>query len=209
MTKRVAIYTRVSTDGQTVENQLRELQAVADRLGWTVVAIYRDEGISGTKGRDQRPGFDQMLKGVTRKEFDIIAAWSVDRLGRSLQHLIAFLNEINARCVDLYLHTQGLDTSTPAGRALFGMLSVFSEFERAILVDRVKAGVNRAKAQGKHCGRPPLAPTKVEAIRALLGIGMSLSQIAERVGVGVGTVHRVKQAATVNAKSTSCDQHIA
>src|SRR3954471_24485497 len=164
MSKRIAIYTRVSTDGQTVENQLRELQAVADRLRWAVVATFCDQGISGAKGRDQRPGFDQMLRGVARKEFDIIAAWSVDRLGRSLQHLVTFLTEINARCVDLYLHTQGLDTSTPAGRALFGMLSVFSEFERAILVDRVKAGLNRAKSQGRHCGRPPLAPTKVEAV---------------------------------------------
>jgi DNA invertase Pin-like site-specific DNA recombinase len=193
MIKRAALYIRVSTDGQTVENQRRELQAVADRLGWIVVATFSDQGISGAKGRDQRPGFDQMLRGVARKEFDIIAAWSVDRLGRSLQHLVTFLAEINARGVDLYLHTQGLDTSTPAGRALFGMLSVFSEFERAILVDRVKAGVNRAKAQGKHCGRPPLASTKAEAIRALLGTGTSLSRIAKKVGVGVGTVHRVKQ----------------
>jgi DNA invertase Pin-like site-specific DNA recombinase len=209
MIKRAALYIRVSTDGQTVENQRQELQAVADRLGWTVVSTFSDQGISGAKGRDQRPGFDQMLKGVARKEFDIIAAWSVDRLGRSLQHLVTFLAEINARCVDLYLHTQGLDTSTPAGRALFGMLSVFSEFERAILVDRVKAGVNRAKAQGKHCGRPPLAPTKAEAIHKLLGTGMSLAQIAKKVGVGVGTVHRVKQAATVNAKSTPGEQHAA
>ena len=209
MTKRVALYTRVSTDGQTVENQLRELQAVADRLGWTVVATFSDQGVSGAKGRDQRPGFDQMLKGVARKEFDIIATWSVDRLGRSLQHLVTFLAEINARCVDLYLHTQGLDTSTPAGRALFGMLSVFSEFERAILVDRVKAGVNRAKAQGKHCGRPPLASTKAEAIRKLLGTGMSLAQIAKKVGVGVGTVHRVKQTVTANGNPDSADQQAA
>jgi DNA invertase Pin-like site-specific DNA recombinase len=209
MSKRVAIYTRVSTDGQTVENQRQELQAVADRLGWTVVATFSDQGISGAKGRDQRPGFDQMLRGVARKEFDIIAAWSVDRLGRSLQHLVTFLAEINARCVDLYLHTQGLDTSTPAGRALFGMLSVFSEFERAILVDRVKAGVNRAKAQGKHCGRPPLAPSKAETIRTLLGTGMSLSQIAKKVGVGVGTVHRIKQAMTANGNVDPADQQAA
>jgi DNA invertase Pin-like site-specific DNA recombinase len=209
MSKRVAIYTRVSTDGQTVENQLRELQAVADRLGWTVVASFSDQGISGAKGRDQRPGFDQMLRGVARKEFDIIAAWSVDRLGRSLQHLVTFLAEINARCVDLYLHTQGLDTSTPAGRALFGMLSVFSEFERAILVDRVRAGVDRAKAQGKHCGRPPLAPSKAETIRTLLGTGMSLSQIAKKVGVGVGTVHRIKQTMTANGNADPADQQAA
>jgi DNA invertase Pin-like site-specific DNA recombinase len=209
MNKRAALYIRVSTDGQTVENQRQELQAVADRLGWTVVATFSDQGISGAKGRDQRPGFDQMLKGVARKEFDIIATWSVDRLGRSLQHLVTFLAEINARCVDLYLHTQGLDTSTPAGRALFGMLSVFSEFERAILVDRVKAGVNRAKAQGKHCGRPPLPSAKAEAIRKLLGTGMSLAQIAKKVGVGVATVHRVKQTVTVNDNADPADWHAA
>ena len=209
MSKRVAIYAQSLTDGQTVENQLRELQAVADRLGWTVVATFCDQGISGAKGRDQRPGSDLLLRGVARKEFDIIAAWSIDRLGRSLQHLVTFLNEINARCVDLYLHTQGLDTSTPAGRALFGMLSVFSEFERAILVDRVKTGLNRAKSQGRHCGRPPLAPTKVEAVRALLGTGMSLSQIAKKVGVGVGTVHRIKQTMTANGNADPADQQAA
>jgi DNA invertase Pin-like site-specific DNA recombinase len=209
MSKRVAIYTRVSTDGQTVENQLRELQAVADRLGWTVVATFSDQGISGAKVRDQRSGLDLLLRGVARKEFDMVAVWSVDRLGRSLQHLVSFLSEINARCVDLYLHTQGLDTSTPAGRALFGMLSVFSEFERAILVDRVKAGVNRAKAQGKHCGRPPLAPAKAEAIRKLLGTGMSLAQIAKKVGVGVATVHRVKKTVTANGNADPADQHAA
>lgn len=195
MTKRVAIYARVSTDGQTVENQLRDLRAVADRLGWTVVAVYNDEGVSGAKGRDQRPGFDRMLKGVARREFDLIAAWSVDRLGRSLQHLVGFLTEINARGIDLYLHTQGLDTSTPAGRALYGVLSVFSEFERAILIDRVKAGIGRARAQGKHCGRPPLDPAKAESIRRLLASGHSMAKVAKTVGVGVGTVHRIAQAA--------------
>lgn len=193
MTKRVAIYARVSTDGQTVENQLRDLRAVADRLGWTVVAVYNDEGVSGAKGRDQRPGFDRMLKGVARREFDLIAAWSVDRLGRSLQHLVGFLSEINARGIDLYLHTQGLDTSTPAGRALFGMLGVFAEFERAILIDRVKAGIGRAKSQGKHCGRPRLDPAKAETIRRLLVSGQSMAKVAKAVGVGVGTAHRIAQ----------------
>lgn len=205
MKRRACLYVRCSTDGQTVENQLRELQAVADRLGWTVVATFSDHGISGTKGRDQRPGFDQMLKGIARKEFDLVAAWSVDRLGRSLQHLVSFLAEINAKGVDLYLHTQGLDTSTPAGRALFGMLSVFSEFERSILVDRVKSGVNRAKAQGKHCGRPPLAAAKTDAIRELLGTGLSMAQIAKKLKVGVATVHRVKQATGASGVSVPGD----
>ena len=126
--KRVALYLRVSTEkNQTVENQRRVLLDVAERLGWDVVAEYADEGISGAKGREQRPGFDALLRGVARREFDLIAAWSVDRLGRSLQDLVAFLADIQSRGVDLYLHTQGVDTSTPSGRMLFQMLSVFAE----------------------------------------------------------------------------------
>jgi DNA invertase Pin-like site-specific DNA recombinase len=112
---RVAIYTRVSTGAQTTENQLRELRAVAERLGHQVVAEYADNGISGAKGRDQRPGLNSLLEGVTRRDFDKVMAWSVDRLGRSLPHLLAFMGELKAKGVDLYLHQQSLDTSTPAG----------------------------------------------------------------------------------------------
>ena len=128
-----------------MENQLQPLQEAAGRLGWTVVAIYRDEGISGTKGRDRRPGLDALLKGVARGEFDIAAAWSVCRLGRSLPDLIGLLGELRSRDIDLYLHQQALDTSTPSGRMLFGMLGVFSEFERAMIRDRVMAGSGSGK----------------------------------------------------------------
>jgi DNA invertase Pin-like site-specific DNA recombinase len=102
--KRVAFYVRVSTDGQTVENQLRELDDAATRHGWEIVQIFTDEGISGSKSRDKRPGFDALCKGMARKEFDIVASWSVDRLGRSLQDLVGFLSELNAKGLDLYLH---------------------------------------------------------------------------------------------------------
>ncbi|MDF2974379.1 MAG: putative resolvase [Microvirga sp.] len=167
--KRVALYGRISTDtrNQTVENQLRELQAVGVRLGWTIVVVYTDEGISGAKGRDKRPGFDALLKGVARREFDLIAAWSVCRLGRSLQDLIGFLAEIQARGVDLYLHQQALDTSTPSGRAMFQLLGVFAEFERAMIRSRVVAGLYRVRGR-KRLGRPPLAESKVEEIRKAL-----------------------------------------
>ncbi len=101
-----------------------------------MAATFTDEGISGTRGRDKRPGYDALLRGVARRDFQMIAAWSVDRLGRSLPHLIGFLSEIEAKGVDLYLHQQGLDTSTSAGRALFGMLSVFAEFERSMIRER-------------------------------------------------------------------------
>ena len=147
--------------GQTVENQLQPLQEAAGRLGWTVVAIYRDEGISGTKGRDKRPGLDALLKGVARREFDIVAAWSVCRLGRSLPDLIGLLGELRSRDIDLYLHQQALDTSTPSGRMLFGMLGVFSEFERAMIRDRVMAGLDRARSSGKRLGRPRTTPFQI------------------------------------------------
>jgi DNA invertase Pin-like site-specific DNA recombinase len=189
LTKRVAIYLRVSTDSQTVENQHLELKAVADRLGWIVVETLADQGISGSKGRDQRPAFDRLMQMVTRKEIDLIACWSVDRLGRSLQHLVSFLNEISDRGVDLYLHTQGLDTSTPAGRAMFSMLSVFAEFERSILRERIMAGLRRSM---KKSGRPALDPDTAAKITRALAAGLSINATARKLKVGVGTVHRLK-----------------
>lgn len=189
MTKRVALYLRVSTDAQTVENQRLELQAVADRLGWTVVTTLADEGISGSKGRDQRPAFNTLMTMVTRREIDMVMAWSVDRLGRSLQHLVGFLSEINERNVDLYLHVQGLDTSTPSGRAMFAMLSVFAEFERSILRDRIMAGLARSK---KKAGRPSLDAHTEHRARTLLDKGTSINATAKSLKIGVATVHRIK-----------------
>ena len=121
--KRIAIYTRVSTDNQTTENQERELRAVAQRQGWRVVKVYTDHGISGAKGRDQRPAFKEMHEDAARREFDMVAAWSVDRLGRSLQDLVGFLSELHALKIDLFLHQQGIDTTTPAGKAMFHMMA--------------------------------------------------------------------------------------
>jgi DNA invertase Pin-like site-specific DNA recombinase len=191
-TKRVAMYVRVSTDGQTIANQERELAAVAERHGWGVLEVFRDQGVSGTRDEHQRPGFARLLQGVARKEFDIVAAWSVDRLGRSLQQLLAFLGELKAKGVDLYLHQQGLDTSTPAGRALFQMLGVFAEFERAMIVERVQAGLRRARAEGKHLGRPRVAAKIEQAIRHELMKGRGIRAVARQLGVGTGTVQRIK-----------------
>lgn len=192
---KVALYARVSTSkGQTVENQLRELQAVGARLGWTIVAIHIDEGISGARGRDQRPGYDALLKGVARREYDLIAAWSVDRLGRSLQDLVGFLAEIQSRGVGLYLHVQGLDTTTPSGRLLFSLLSVFADYERSMVRDRVLAGLERTKAKGTRLGRPPLEAEKAQAIRALLTAGEGIRETARRTGTAPSTVQRVRAA---------------
>lgn len=196
MTKRIALYTRVSQDTQTTENQRRELMAVAERLGWEVVAEFTDHGISGTKGRDKRPGYDALMKAVARREIDMVASWAVDRLGRSLQNLVTFLTEINAKGVDLYLHQQALDTSTPSGRAMFGMLSVFADFEREMIISRIKAGLARST---KRSGRPPLDAEKVERIKRSLTKGVSINATAKKLKVGVGTVHRVKQQMAVAA----------
>lgn len=192
--KRVALYCRVSTDGQTTKNQERELQAVAERHGWSVVAVFKDQGISGTKGKEERPGLAKLMQAVSRKEFDMVAAWSVDRLGRSLQDLIGLLQDFHAKHIDLYLHTQGLDTSTPSGRAMYQMLGVFGEFERAIIQERVHAGLARARAEGIQLGRPAKIAgdaAKVKAMRAARRAGKSIRTIAREFDVGIGTAQRL------------------
>jgi DNA invertase Pin-like site-specific DNA recombinase len=189
--KRVGIYLRVSTDSQTTENQRRELEAVAARSGWEVVDFYEDAGISGAKGRDKRPGFDRLLKDATSRKVNMIAAWSVDRLGRSLQDLIGFLTDLQALRCNLYLHQQALDTSTPSGRAMFQMLGVFAEFERGMIRERVNAGLARAKAKGTKLGRRPVKPSIEAKIRALKADGMGILKIGRTVGVGTSVVQRV------------------
>jgi DNA invertase Pin-like site-specific DNA recombinase len=186
--KKVAIYARVSTDSQTVENQLQELHAVAQRNGWIVVAVHTDEGISGAKGRDKRPGYDALLTGVTRKDYEMIAAWSVDRLGRSLPHLVAFLGDIQAKGVDLYLHQQGLDTSTPSGRMLFQMLGVFAEFERSMIRERIMSGLRRTS---KKSGRKPMADDRLEAIRRSLCDGLGIRATARLHAASPMTVIKI------------------
>jgi DNA invertase Pin-like site-specific DNA recombinase len=191
--KRAAVYLRVSTsNGQTTENQRRDLMAAAKRHGWRVAKVFEDAGISGAKGRDLRPGLDAMMAGLARREFDIVAAWSVDRLGRSLQDLVTFLGEIHAKRVDLYLHQQGIDTTTPAGKALFQMVGVFAEFERAMIRERVKAGLARARAQGKQLGRPRVGSKTEQLIRSALAAGKGIVSTARTLGVGVSTVQRIK-----------------
>ena len=193
ISKRIAIYTRVSTDDQTTENQERELRAIADRQGWEVVKVYMDHGVSGAKERDERPAFKEMCDDATRRGFDLVAAWSVDRLGRSLQDLVGFLSELHALKIDLFLHQQGIDTTTPAGRAMFQMMGVFAEFERAMIQDRIRAGLARARAQGKTLGRPRTLAKNEKAIRKALKAGnIGIRKIARQIGVGTATVQRIK-----------------
>jgi DNA invertase Pin-like site-specific DNA recombinase len=189
--KKVAIYLRVSTDSQTTQNQRRELEAVAARSGWQIVRVYEDAGISGAKGRDKRPGLDALMKAVNAKEFDMVAAWSVDRLGRSLTDLLVILQALRDKGVDLFLHQQGLDTSTTAGRAMFQMLGVFAEFERGIIRERVNAGLARAREKGTTLGRPRTAPAVEKRIHALRAKGMGVLKIGRTLGIGTSVVQRV------------------
>jgi DNA invertase Pin-like site-specific DNA recombinase len=194
--KRAVLYLRVSTLDQTTANQERELREVAGRMGCEIVHVYKDHGISGTKGRDKRPAFDRMCRDAAKRQFDMVMAWSVDRLGRSLQDLVSFLSELHAIRIDLFLHQQGLDTTTPAGKAMFQMMGVFAEFERAMIQERVRAGLARARSEGKKLGRPPIAPELQNRIREALdkpGRTEGVRKIASRFGVDPGTVQRISR----------------
>jgi DNA invertase Pin-like site-specific DNA recombinase len=190
--KRAALYLRVSTDGQTTENQRLALEAVAAHRGWSVVAKYDDNGISGAKGRDKRPGLDALLKDATRGRFDVVMVWAMDRLGRSLADLIDTLRALEAAKVDLYPDQQAIDTTTPAGRMFFHITGAFAEFEREMIRSRVKAGLARARARGVKLGRPKVSPKVENAIRKHLASGDGMLKTAKALGVGSSVVQRVK-----------------
>jgi len=133
----------------------------------------------------------RLCKDATRRQFDVVMSWSVDRLGRSLQDLVSFLSELHAVGVDLYLHQQGIDTTTPAGKAMFQMMGVFAEFERSMIQERVKAGLRRARAQGKTLGRPKVGERVEKAVLAARAQGIGKRKIAKQLGIGVSTVNRI------------------
>lgn len=188
------IYARVSTSQQTVENQLIELRAAAHRMGWHIVEEICDSGISGSKGRNQRPGFDKLFQMVQRKQVDVVMSWSIDRLGRSLQDLVGFMKEVQGACVDLYIHQQAINTATPAGRMVFGIFSALGEYERELIRERINAGLARAKAEGKKLGRPTRVNEAVKtSVRMLNERGLTVRQIAKSLGIGVGTTHKLLQ----------------
>ena len=193
MDKRAAIYVRVSTDRQTIENQLRELRQIAERRGWEVVHEYHDAGISGTKSREARPGLDEMLKDAQRRRFDVVMAWAIDRLGRSLIDLLGTIQTLEACGVDFYLDQQAIDTTTPAGRLMFQLVGAFAEFEHSIIRQRVRAGLKRAIESGKQLGRPKIAPAIEKRIQAQLRTKKGMLAIARELKVGTGTVQRIKR----------------
>jgi len=189
------IYARVSTKGQSTDRQVEELKAVAEKSGWEIADVKIDHGISGAKGRHQRPALDETLKAITQRKADRVMVWSVDRLGRSLQDLISTLNEIQAAGANLYIHQQAIDTSTAAGQALFGMLGVFSTFEREIIRERVISGLERAKAKGVKLGRKPIPPIKIKEVHKLRSDGLTQTAIAKRVGITQAKVSQILKAA--------------
>ena len=190
---RVAIYVRVSTGEQTTENQKLELLNVIQQRGWKIVKTFEDQGISGAKGRSGRPALDDMLKRCVKGEFDVVMAWSVDRLGRSLSDLIALLSELNAAGVQLYLHQQALDTTTPSGRAMFQMIGVFAEFERSMIRERVLAGLSRAKANGVRLGGVLKLNKKERAdVRYSLEMGETVINVAKDYDVSRQTIYRIR-----------------
>jgi DNA invertase Pin-like site-specific DNA recombinase len=194
MPKRAAIYVRVSTDKQTIENQLRELRQIAKRRGWEVVHEYHDTGISGAKSRDARPALDQMLKDAQRRRFDVVMAWAIDRLGRSLIDLLGTIQALETCGVDLYLDQQSIDTTTPAGRLTFQITGAFAEFERSMIRQRVLAGLKRAVEKGSILGRPKISAELERRIQAQLRAGKGILATAKELGVGTGTVHRIARA---------------
>ncbi len=195
--KRAALYVRVSTDGQTVDNQRLALEAVCEQRGWQVVQVYADNGVSGAKGRNRRPGLDALLKDASRGRFNVVLAWALDRLGRSLLDLLDTLSELETVGVALVLHQQAIDTTTAAGRMFFQVTGAFAEFERAMIRSRVKAGLERARSRGVRLGRPRTC-AKVEAvIRARLARGDGIKKVAKALSVGNGTVARIKVAMAI------------
>lgn len=200
---RAALYVRVSTDEQTIENQVQALSATASQRGWPVTQVYSDVGISGAKGRDKRPGLDAMLKDCTRGKFNVLLVWSVDRLGRSLRDLVDTLAELQGSKAALFVHQQALDTTTPAGQAMFGMLGIFAEFERSIIQARIRAGLDRRRREGRSLGRARVGREKDPEVRkarrvalataeTVLRGGGSINQAIRDSGLGSGTVQRLK-----------------
>jgi DNA invertase Pin-like site-specific DNA recombinase len=193
---KAVIYARVSTSNQTCDNQITALRAAAARNGWKIVREIKDEGISGAKGRAERPGWDALHRVVQRKEADIILVWSMDRLGRSISELVGFMKELTAVGVDLYCEQQSLNTQTPSGRMCFAIFAAMGEYERELIRERVLAGLETARRNGRKLGRPSNVTAGTKAAAAeLRQRGMSIGAIAKTLKIGVGTTVKFLAAA--------------
>jgi DNA invertase Pin-like site-specific DNA recombinase len=203
--RKAAVYLYANAPDQTAGNHEHELIEIARRMGCEIVKIYRDEEGGGTTGQ-KRPKLEKLCLDAYNRKFDMIMVWSVERLGRSLHDLVGFLSEIRARKVDLYLHKQGIDTTTLAGKAIFEMTDVFAEFERAVIRERLRKVRAKAKRDGKQLGRRRIDPAIKNAIRDALQKGdAGILRIAKRFGVGTGTVQRIKAEMTSEGAASALD----
>lgn len=190
--EKVVIYLRVSTDKQETENQLIPLKEYANKMNYEIVNVYKDEGISGSKGRDQRPQLDEMLKAANKNQFSKILCYDISRLGRSLKDLVNILNDLNVMKIDMYFFTQGIDTSTSQGKTMFQLMGVFAEYERQIIIARVNSGLLRAKEQGKKLGRPTsINQSLISAVKMLREKGIGIRKIATELQIGIGTTMKI------------------
>lgn len=210
--KRVAFYLRCSAASQDTLLQRDRLTEVAERSGWNVVHIYEDAGISGAKGRDGRPQFDQMLSDARKRKFDVLCVWALDRLSRSVSDLVNTVKELEGFNVDLYVDQQNLDTTTPAGRLLFHIIAAIGQFEREILISRVKAGIQKARIHGTRSGKrlgnqKTLRPYQVREIEhSLFTEKLSLNECITKHGVSRNTIVAIREGKHALSSSQSVSQ---
>ena len=186
--KSAAIYARVSTSRQKVDLQVEELKALIKRSGWKLYKVYVDEGFSGKDTK--RPAFNEMMIAAQRREFEILTVWKFDRLSRSLKDLVTTLEELDSLGIDFMSHENHLDTSTPSGKLVFQVIAAVAEFERDIIVERVKAGMANAKRKGKHVGRPRIPDQVIEEARKLREEGKSWREIGRGLGIDPSGVRK-------------------
>ena len=193
---RVALYLRVSTDKQTTDPQRLDLERYCHARGWEIAARFEDLAVSGTK--DRRPGLDQLMIAARRRQFDVIAVAALDRLGRSTRHLLNTLQEFADLGIAFISLREGFDTSTAAGKLLMTVVAAIGEFERALIVERVRAGLRSARAKGRVLGRPRRI-VDVELARMLRAEGRGSKEIAALMGIGLRTLQR---AIAISAETT-------
>lgn len=192
--KRCVAYVRVSTTGQDTDPQLIAIKSEIERSGNVLVNVFADHGISGAKGRSARPGLDRLLNDAKSGNFDKVIVWDITRLGRSLTDLIETLSELDKAKVDLQMLQQNLDTSTPGGRMMFSIFGAIGEFERSLISERVKAGLEKAKKTGKKLGRPSTMNESVKAaVLELRDKGLGVKQICRLLKIGCGTFYSICQ----------------
>ncbi len=196
MVRKVAIYTRVSTLDQTIDNQLIELRDHCSKMGWEIVKEYADEGLSGTLSREKRPALNSLIKDAYRKRFDSVVCWDISRIGRSMKELVLFLSDMKDKGVGICSVRQGFDTSTSMGEIMFQFVGILSSWEREMIRERTLAGLERAKSEGKTLGRRKVTnDTMTAKILELRAAKKSIREIASEVGVSRGTVSNVLKVA--------------